>query len=235
MRSSATRCRSTAAWLPAAEWANALVLVTTHAPRLTYELLPANATPQQKADELARLTATDVLPFWRPAAATARAAGGRDRLLSAAGQQLADARDHDDHRRRPGHADAQGPLLRRRHRRRVHVAQVGGACDLTAAVPDPRQRTHRLSAAVRDRPAQVRFRRQRCRVPRFGRSRRPSGLGSCAQALSHQRARQRRPARAHLHRRHRVGIANRCRHLRCATALTRHADRAARSDPASAC
>ena len=51
---------------------NALVLVTTHAPRLAYELLPANATPQQKADELARLTANDVLPFWRPAAATAQ-------------------------------------------------------------------------------------------------------------------------------------------------------------------
>ena len=33
---------------------HALVLVTTHAPRLAYDLLPANATPQQKADELAR-------------------------------------------------------------------------------------------------------------------------------------------------------------------------------------
>jgi len=49
-----------------------LVLVTTHAPRLAYDLLPTNATPQQKADELARLTAADVLPFWRPTASGAQ-------------------------------------------------------------------------------------------------------------------------------------------------------------------
>jgi hypothetical protein len=49
---------------------HSLVLVTTHAPRLAYDLLPSTATPQQRADELARLTAADVLPSWRPAAGT---------------------------------------------------------------------------------------------------------------------------------------------------------------------
>jgi len=52
---------------------HSLVLVTTHAPRLAYDLLPGNATAQQRADELARLTAADVLPTWRPAAGTVQA------------------------------------------------------------------------------------------------------------------------------------------------------------------
>ncbi|HEU5293585.1 MAG TPA: beta-propeller domain-containing protein, partial [Burkholderiaceae bacterium] len=52
--------------------AHSLVLVTTHAPRLAYELLPADATPQQRVDELARLSADDVLPFWRPQTGSAQ-------------------------------------------------------------------------------------------------------------------------------------------------------------------
>jgi hypothetical protein len=49
-----------------------LVLVTMHAPRLAYELLPAGASAQLKADTLAQLTAADVLPQWRPAQALAQ-------------------------------------------------------------------------------------------------------------------------------------------------------------------
>lgn len=52
---------------------NALVLVTTHTPRLPYELLPPSATPADKADALARLTAADVLPQWRRGSASPQA------------------------------------------------------------------------------------------------------------------------------------------------------------------
>jgi len=44
---------------------NVLVLVTTHAPRLAFELLPAGATAQQKETELAKMTTADFLPAWR--------------------------------------------------------------------------------------------------------------------------------------------------------------------------
>ncbi len=51
---------------------NVLVLVTTHAPRLPFELLPSNATAQQRDAELARMSTADVLPAWRAAGAAAR-------------------------------------------------------------------------------------------------------------------------------------------------------------------
>jgi len=51
---------------------NVLVLVTTHAPRLPFDLLPANASAQQKDAELARMTTADFLPAWRAAGAAAR-------------------------------------------------------------------------------------------------------------------------------------------------------------------
>lgn len=52
---------------------SSLVIVTSHAPRLAYELLPADASAQTKADTLSRLTAAEVLPLWRPAQAQAQA------------------------------------------------------------------------------------------------------------------------------------------------------------------
>lgn len=48
-----------------------LVLVTTHLPRLPYELLPAGASSAQKEAELARMSAADVLPAWRAEGAAA--------------------------------------------------------------------------------------------------------------------------------------------------------------------
>jgi hypothetical protein len=44
---------------------NVLLLVTTHAPRLAFEQLPAETTPQQQQAELAKLTTADFLPAWR--------------------------------------------------------------------------------------------------------------------------------------------------------------------------
>lgn len=52
---------------------NVMVLVTTHAPRLPYELLPAGATAQQKGTELARMTTADFLPAWRDYASATEA------------------------------------------------------------------------------------------------------------------------------------------------------------------
>ncbi|MGZ5733969.1 MAG: beta-propeller domain-containing protein [Caldimonas sp.] len=49
-----------------------LVLVTTHAPRLPYELLPAGATTQQKGTVLAQMTTADFLPAWRADASPAQ-------------------------------------------------------------------------------------------------------------------------------------------------------------------
>jgi len=51
---------------------NALILVTTHAPRLAFELLPAGATAQQRDAELALMTTADFLPAWRPVGAAAQ-------------------------------------------------------------------------------------------------------------------------------------------------------------------
>lgn len=51
---------------------NVMVLVTTHTPRLPYELLPAGATAQQKGTELARMTTADFLPAWRDYASAAQ-------------------------------------------------------------------------------------------------------------------------------------------------------------------
>lgn len=48
---------------------NVLVLVTTHAPRLPFELLPADATAAQRDAELAKMTTADFLPAWRAAGA----------------------------------------------------------------------------------------------------------------------------------------------------------------------
>lgn len=51
---------------------NAMVLVTTHTPRLAYELLPPTATAAEKSDALARMSAGDVLPQWKRGAGTAQ-------------------------------------------------------------------------------------------------------------------------------------------------------------------
>lgn len=51
---------------------NVLVLVSTHTPRLAFDLLPASATAAQKDAELAKLAAADVLPTWRVSGATAQ-------------------------------------------------------------------------------------------------------------------------------------------------------------------
>jgi Beta propeller domain len=51
---------------------NVLVLVTTHTPRLAFDLLPADATAVQKDSELAKLAASDVLPAWRASGAAAQ-------------------------------------------------------------------------------------------------------------------------------------------------------------------
>ncbi len=51
---------------------NVLVLVSTHTPRLAFDLLPASATTAQKDAELAKLAAADLLPTWRVSGATAQ-------------------------------------------------------------------------------------------------------------------------------------------------------------------
>lgn len=51
---------------------NTLVLVTTHAPRLNIDLLSATTPAAQKDAELARLTAAEVLPAWRPSGSPAQ-------------------------------------------------------------------------------------------------------------------------------------------------------------------
>jgi len=52
---------------------NVMVLVTTHAPRLPYELLPPGTTAPQKATALAQMTTADFLPTWRADASVAEA------------------------------------------------------------------------------------------------------------------------------------------------------------------
>jgi len=44
---------------------NVLFLVTTHTPRLAFELLPSGATTEQKETTLAKMTTADFLPTWR--------------------------------------------------------------------------------------------------------------------------------------------------------------------------
>jgi hypothetical protein len=51
---------------------NVLFLVTTHAPRLAFELLPAGATTEQKETTLAKMTTADFLPTWRADGAAAQ-------------------------------------------------------------------------------------------------------------------------------------------------------------------
>jgi len=51
---------------------NVLFLVTTHSPRLAFDLLPPGATAPQKEAELAKLTTADFLPAWRTEGAAAQ-------------------------------------------------------------------------------------------------------------------------------------------------------------------
>ena len=51
---------------------NVLFLVTTHSPRLAFDLLPSTATTQQKEATLASMTAADFLPTWRDGSAAAQ-------------------------------------------------------------------------------------------------------------------------------------------------------------------
>ena len=51
---------------------NVLFLVTTHSPRLAFDLLPPGATAPQKEAELAKLTTADFLPAWRAEGAAAQ-------------------------------------------------------------------------------------------------------------------------------------------------------------------
>jgi hypothetical protein len=51
---------------------NVVFLVTTHSPRLAYELLPSTATTEQKETTLASMTTADFLPTWRDGTAAAQ-------------------------------------------------------------------------------------------------------------------------------------------------------------------
>jgi hypothetical protein len=50
---------------------NVLFLVTTHAPRLAFDLLPSSATTDQKEATLAKMTTADFLPTWKADSAAA--------------------------------------------------------------------------------------------------------------------------------------------------------------------
>ncbi len=52
---------------------NVMVLVTTHSPRVPYELLAAGATAQQKTATLDQMTTADFLPTWQADASAAEA------------------------------------------------------------------------------------------------------------------------------------------------------------------
>jgi len=51
---------------------NVLFLVTSHAPRLAFDLLPPGSTAQDKESALAKLTTADFLPAWRAEGAAAQ-------------------------------------------------------------------------------------------------------------------------------------------------------------------